>query len=130
MITRNSRLFIFDFDGVLNLYEATPAYRQQYETRLKEWLSKLSNQGHILCVASSNESAAKELEKMFHMVEMEGQLSKIPMIGRILVSFPKVDWTNITFFDDCCDHVEDIRHHYDIKCICVSRKTGLKIPIE
>lgn len=124
------QLYIFDLDHTLCLWWLGPACRAAYESRLRVFLKRLLNEGHVLTVASFNQQAEAVLSSMgllslFHLV-VTGRSEKVDLVVHICNLFPQITKENVHFFDDDDDSVIAVRAH-GINGINVAPLTGIRM---
>lgn len=117
------RLYIFDFDNTLYLWEVPPALRRDYEMRLVSWLSLRKESGAIMAIASFNSSAQTLAEDMgiAHFMDViigNAKADEKPgMVAEIIARYPDVPISQVVYFDDDYDNVVGVRAWASMLCV-------------
>lgn len=123
------KVYVFDLDNTLLLWQVDKYYKYEYESNLKNFLENLKCKNHILAIASHNTSPRYYLKKMdidglFDYIIGEYPRKKSDMIIEILKNVNKAK-EDVIFFDDLDLNIIECKEN-NIKSIKVDFKKGVE----
>jgi HAD superfamily phosphatase (TIGR01681 family) len=98
------KLYVFDLDNTLYLWEVKKNIQELYSKQLKQYLAELHNKGAVLAIASHNTNPKRylrymDIDNLFTHVIGEYPRSKDTMLAEILLS-TGIKHYDTVFFDD------------------------------
>ena len=129
-----SKLYVFDLDNTLYLWNVDEDYKRDYECKLINFLDKLKSENIILTIASHNRTPRHYLRKMsicsyFDYIIGEHPRNKYTMILEILKNVNEtIKKENIVFFDDSDYNIKDCETN-GIKSIKIDPNIGINFEI-
>lgn len=126
-----SKVYVFDLDNTLYLWDVSKNYKLEYEYKLVKFLKDLKENNNILAIASHNTSPRYYLRKMnlsnyFDYIIGEYPRKKSDMIIEILKNIVTMEYTkkDVIFFDDLDYNIRECREN-DIISIKVDPVKGI-----